>query len=311
MKNKYLKYTLLILGLCFISGILFFLPSNSKPPIATNDVQNATSTQATTQMDNFILSEDVLDWSSQMRMVTSTESMLSDNSPAYIVQEVDLRSKFFTLGASYPQIQRLPSESKQKKVNEDIKNFIDQELEAAKPDLIEIKHAQSVCSGDYPPASCLGTYDIHGQVSVLNSRYLSVAFGVYGMGIMSVHPYHSARSLHYNLQNGERMLLRDFFKPNSGYLSIISAKVISDLKNQMGANTNDEQIQSGGGLDEKNFSNFILKENGVEFFFSDYQVASYAQGNPVVTVPYSELGGFLDPEFESQIPTFASSTFCC
>jgi hypothetical protein len=47
---------------------------------------------------------------------------------------------------------------------------------------------------------------------------------------------------------------------------------------------------------EDNFKRFILTGEGVAFFFAPYQVAPYAAGEQVVTIPYADLGGLIAPD---------------
>jgi predicted transcriptional regulator len=222
------------------------------------------------------------------------------NSPSYTIREENKESRFFKADVGYPEIHGL-SDASTTKVNEEIKKFIDDQIKSNEPDLKRIQEVESECTADNPPASCEASFSMHGTVSALTPRYLSVGFGIFSMGILAAHPFHSGASFNYDLKNGKRLYLHDFFKADKNHLLIISKKVKADLKKQMGQYYIEDWVDEGAGPEEKNFSNFILTEKGFQFFFGDYQVSSYAAGNWVSLVPFSELSEILTDDFKAQV----------
>lgn len=47
--------------------------------------------------------------------------------------------------------------------------------------------------------------------------------------------------------------------------------------------------------------NFYFNSNGLAFLYNPYEVASYAQGQIVVLIPFAELRPYLVPDFSSRM----------
>lgn len=58
----------------------------------------------------------------------------------------------------------------------------------------------------------------------------------------------------------------------------------------------DEWIETGAGLDEKNYQTWNITHKGLEITFNPYQVASYAEGPQVVVIPFPVLTNLIDPK---------------
>lgn len=97
-------------------------------------------------------------------------------------------------------------------------------------------------------------------------------------------------ALNYNLKDSKEIMLADIFSGQTGYLQKISDYCIKDLTDQITKQSGQEYtdlawIKEGAGVNEENFSIFRIDKNTITFYFPQYQVASYAQGDFRVTMP--------------------------
>lgn len=60
---------------------------------------------------------------------------------------------------------------------------------------------------------------------------------------------------------------------------------------------NDWQVEDGTKITDKNYENFYLDNNGLNILFPPYQVASWADGEIKITIPFEELENILKPEY--------------
>jgi hypothetical protein len=95
--------------------------------------------------------------------------------------------------------------------------------------------------------------------------------------------------VNYNLNTHQFVELKDLFEGVNNYVSKISQKAIVALKDQLGTDGNDAQIEEGAGPDADNFQTFVFDEEGVTFVFNKYQVGPGALGNPEVYIPFNEI----------------------
>lgn len=96
-------------------------------------------------------------------------------------------------------------------------------------------------------------------------------------------------------EQGFQLTLDTLFKEGSSYLSVISKYAQTELKKAKVST--DEWIAEGAGEDKENFQNFVMTDAGIQFVFDPYQVAPYAAGEQMVTVPYSVLKNLLRPQY--------------
>ncbi len=103
----------------------------------------------------------------------------------------------------------------------------------------------------------------------------------------------------YDLKNGKKLALADFFKPKSNCLSVISNYCIKNLKEQSkkaDAMLDDEQIKSGAGPALDNYKACAITKKGLWVTFNPYQVGPYAAGPQYVLVPYAVLKDLINPD---------------
>lgn len=97
------------------------------------------------------------------------------------------------------------------------------------------------------------------------------------------HPIPSLWTVNYDLEKKEFVTIDNFIKNDSNFLEKVSKSVRSDLLLDPKA-VNVEMIFWGTEPIVTNFQNFVLKNNGILFFFPPYQVAPYSSG--VLNVKY-------------------------
>lgn len=100
-----------------------------------------------------------------------------------------------------------------------------------------------------------------------------------------------------DLQAGKRLYLKDFFKPQSPYLKLLSdySRKALARKNKGKLLSDPDWIQRGTAPTADNFSVVFPTRKGLLIRFPPYQVAAFASGMQEVLVPYSALATVLDP----------------
>ena len=92
----------------------------------------------------------------------------------------------------------------------------------------------------------------------------------------------------YALPDGRPVGLNDLF-PNTGKaLHLISVLSRKDL---LARGLPQDMVMAGTMPEEDNFSTFLLEKDGITFYFSPYQVASWADGVITVTLKLKDLAG--------------------
>lgn len=109
----------------------------------------------------------------------------------------------------------------------------------------------------------------------------------------AAHPSHQIISLVYDLENGQEVTLNQLFLPNSNYLQVIADTCKAELrKREIGF---DEQ-QQGADPTPQNYAVWNLSTDGLVITFNEYQVAAYAAGPQMVTIPWAALKAVVDPQ---------------
>jgi hypothetical protein len=109
----------------------------------------------------------------------------------------------------------------------------------------------------------------------------------------AAHPGSYSRTVTYELEAGKFLTLDQLFLSGSDYLGTISAYCIKTLK----ASEIGEVIDEAGTQPTvDNYRNWNVTADGLLITYDEYQVAPYAAGSQLVTVPYSELKSIIDPQ---------------
>jgi len=115
------------------------------------------------------------------------------------------------------------------------------------------------------------------------------------------HPNHWPVTWTFDMTDGHTLDLNDIFINKQDALIKIAEIVRDTLGETLGGMRVESMLQDGTTPVAKNYADFILNEEGVVFFFAPYQVAPYASGQQVVTIPYQRLAQHLRPEIKSML----------
>ena len=205
-------------------------------------------------------------------------SYFNDNIDKKTIEE---NTKFYEFEFSYPilndedthEINTIIDYTSIKKLHWSRKNFIDDESE------------------DFVTNYFVGSIEI----KYINKKFISLKC-VDFINSGGAHGYESISTLNYKRDPIVPLYLNDLFKYNSNYLQFISSYSREVLLKKFKDSLNQEWLNKGTAPDENNFKRFILNEVGVQFFFEEYQIMSYAHGSNSILIPYQKIGHLLNQE---------------
>lgn len=115
------------------------------------------------------------------------------------------------------------------------------------------------------------------------------------------HPNSWPDTMVFDLTDGHRIGLDEVFTDPRRALAELAPVVRDALALTLGSMLQPDMLVSGTFPEPLNYEDFILNDEGIAFFFAPYQVAPYAAGEQVVTIPWSHLAPLLKPQFASMI----------
>jgi hypothetical protein len=186
----------------------------------------------------------------------------------------------------YPKIQ-LKDPALTRRVNEELLRLVQKERRQFYDLYQEAKR-----DGWYNPDVADWYLDISYEAGVVSEELVSVVFYVesYSGGAHGAHYF-----LSYNVAVGPKGPVA--LEPAALFLSgtnprkLLSDLCLAELRRQgLRSAVEGELTELSGELKV-----FSITTRGLVFYFGDYAIASYAEGDFVVTVPYSALLGILDP----------------
>ena len=190
------------------------------------------------------------------------------------------KQKKLSVSVFYPQISGFGAQTDA--INKDIASTINRGVADFKKELD--------CTGVGEDISC--SYEVDYNTMIAKDDFLSFVFGIYTYS-GGAHPNTNTVTLAYDVKSGNRLKLRDLFKPNSNYLKTISDYSIEALKKHLkeigGDDPDEEMLKEGAGAKEDNYVSWGVSKKGLIIYFDPYQVAAYALGPQMVVVPYSVL----------------------
>ena len=209
-----------------------------------------------------------------------------------VIKETN-KEAHYTIDAEYPQVEG--GDARFDKFNKEIRAVVTKEVAAFKSGE-KSREADMPELGAETGDSDLGIgYDIRYATDDLISVELNQ--GEYSRG--AAHPNSFTTVFNYDLKNGKKLALADFFKPKSNYLSVISNYCIKNLKEQSkktDSMLDDEQIRTGAGPVLDNYKACAITKKGLWVTFNPYQVGPYAAGPQYVLVPYAVLKDLINPD---------------
>lgn len=202
------------------------------------------------------------------------------------ISEANRRLRY-TIKAKYPQAIGATRDARLVKLNQELRSLIAAGVKEFKSYFNEPQEQMG------PSGS---SYDSAYWVTLSTPTLISLAFGISTYGEGAAHPNHNTMVFNYDLDKGRTLSLSELFKPNSNYLKLISSYTINELKKKFAPDPDLDWIENGAGAKEENYKNWNLTRSGLQITFDPYQVASYAEGEHVVVIPYAVLKDMIDPQ---------------
>ncbi|BCS87907.1 DUF3298 and DUF4163 domain-containing protein [Pseudodesulfovibrio sediminis] len=141
-------------------------------------------------------------------------------------------------------------------------------------------------------------YSLHMHYAVWPSqghRFVSVKLSV-AVYTGGAHSNHWPKTWVFDRENGHVIELGDVFTDLESGLNTVSRLVRPPLVSALGDMYLEDMLQPGIEPMEDNFRNFIFTEDGMTFFFMPYQVAPFAAGEQIVTIPYENIDNLFNAE---------------
>jgi hypothetical protein len=133
------------------------------------------------------------------------------------------------------------------------------------------------------------------------ARYVSVKVHVMAY-TGGAHPNNWPMTWVFDLEDGREITLDRLFPDREAALARVSDICREVLSGSLGDMLVPDMLDAGLTPTADNFSRFVLTSEGVAFFFGPYQVAPYAAGEQVVTIPYADMEPFLNPALLRNLP---------
>lgn len=140
------------------------------------------------------------------------------------------------------------------------------------------------------PISAGSSFDVRFELTSPPGDIFSIKFEMEGYVTGAAHPYHISRTANFDLEHGRDLALSELFKPGSDYLQLLSSYCISQLSSR---DLILDEISAGAAPTSENYRNWNITADGFLITFDEYQVAPYAAGPQIVSVPYAELKAVL------------------
>lgn len=139
---------------------------------------------------------------------------------------------------------------------------------------------------DYSVAS-----DLPDLVSLRVNSYTYASGAAHGSDVLVTSTFDPA--------TGRQLALADLFRPGIAYLDALAAEARVQLTETMASWITDsftrQWLATGTAPTADNYAAWAITPGGLEITFGQYQVAAYAAGMPVVTIPLAHLVGLIDP----------------
>lgn len=151
---------------------------------------------------------------------------------------------------------------------------------------------------EMPADRLMGVDDLNVDftVALLTPELLSLRFITYTYASGAAHGGTVVESWSFDLRTGQRLSLADLFADDAAYLPILARAARERLLPALGFDRSSRTwVRDGTKPTPENYAGWALTDEGLEITFAQYQVAPYAEGMPVVLIPWAELAHLLDP----------------
>jgi hypothetical protein len=143
------------------------------------------------------------------------------------------------------------------------------------------------------------TLQVDYGVASVSPDVLSLRVSVYSYPSGAAHGSDVVSTFTFDVASGRRLALADLFRPGSSYLDALTTEARTQLKTTLAGWETDSSmttwLATGTEPTAANYAAWAITPGGLEITFGQYQVAPYAAGMPVVTIPFAHLAGIIDP----------------
>lgn len=180
--------------------------------------------------------------------------------------------------------------------NAQLRLVVDKQIASFEADVKE-----SAYTGADLPLEIKSTVSGSPSIEERNDRYVAIFMGMEWYLRGAAHPSHSIDTYVYDYKKERLIVAKEFFKPGTAYLELLSKFSRDDLKAQekegdLGYVYDTDMVEEGTKPTVENFSRVLPRKDGLAIYFGEYQVAPYAAGPQQVVIPYAKLESVIDKE---------------
>jgi hypothetical protein len=224
--------------------------------------------------------------------ITLTE--VSENSIKITASTLNAETTYLDETVQYPQISGLKDEAVQSAINDVLKKAALASESEGQKNAAEME--QYIKDGyEYGDAKCVTYFDFsvrynkNGLLSVilLDYQYLG---GAHGSTFQS--------SYTFDLSSGKVLSLADLMNSSSDYSSYFSSGIRKEIDSRVAAGTLAEfETDKFSSISDN--PSYFLSENGLVFYFQQYEYFPYAAGIQTFSFSYGDLQNLLKTEYKS------------
>lgn len=182
----------------------------------------------------------------------------------------------------YPDIE---NKRENAKIARSIKNYIDEK----KKEFVEVADKED--KND--------TYEFMVTNSVYEYEdFTSIHLQIYSY-VGGAHYIREDKSYYFRTRTGEELHLNNFLVDEYalGKLAELSVDYIEKYFEEKQIDLSSNMVEEGTKPIFENYTHFTFRQDGLEILFPPYQVASWADGEIRITIPYKELKGIVKDEY--------------
>jgi hypothetical protein len=175
--------------------------------------------------------------------------------------------------------------------NASVVNFNTAMTSLVQGEIEQFKKGVAELPADTPASG--SSFDVTYTLMLQRTGLWGFKFDFSGYSAGAAHPYHYSKIVNYDLGLGRPLDLGELFLPGSDYLSRLAEYCTAELSQRDIAF---EGFSDGAAPTPENYRNWNITPDGLLITFDEYQVAPYAAGPQMVTVPYSVLQTIVNPQ---------------
>ncbi len=221
--------------------------------------------------------------------------LLSDGQPTYQIGSKQHRKSqpYYTLAGQIPVIESELAPDTAQALSEHFTEQVVMSEQLMEDDAKDIYESNKASGYIYPP-------DIHNvQFDVMrnDAQYLSF-YLMYYTYTGGAHGMHQDLAYTFDAKSGARIELKDLFKEEVDYISVLNAKIFEEIETIAMDNeaVQGEYYNPYDGFETiAQDQHFYLTDSSLVIFFDLYEIGPYAAGIPMFEIPLSDLESLLNP----------------